>query len=191
MKPFKRKRKKGLNLASLQGELVKIRKYSVRDAIMLSELLSSDKVKQRFFAAEKIAVDEIAVKLMETIPLYDNENLLVWAIVDVKDSKKIFGQISIKNYYPEDRICSIDFWIGEQYWDSDILEETIKVVTKYLIEDQKLHRVQIKLKTEDEVSKNILAKCGFQFEGVQRERRYFNGKYYDLNTYAILETDRR
>ncbi len=194
MRPFKKafkRKKKYIDLSSLEGEKIKLRKLTVRDAVKISELLASNKVSQRFFVTERIDVDDIAMRLLESVPLYDNHTFLVWAIVSKQDPKTIIGEVSIKHLYPEDRICSIDFWIGSRYFHTNALKDTIRVVTKYLIEEHNLHRIQVKLKKEDELSDKILLECGFQFEGVQRGRRFFNGNYYDLNTYAILGEDVR
>ena len=80
--------------------------------------------------------------------------------------------------------AEIGYWLAEKYWGNGIMSEALRIMTNLGFEKLKLKRMQAHVFSENESSKKVLKKNGFQLEG--RLKKYFfkNNKYSDCFLYA-------
>jgi ribosomal-protein-serine acetyltransferase len=84
------------------------------------------------------------------------------------------------------RKVEIGYWIAAGFQGRGIVTAACRAVIDHAFQEWKLNRVEIHCATGNEKSCAIPKRLGFQFEGTQREAQLVNGRYLDINVYAML-----
>ena len=84
------------------------------------------------------------------------------------------------------RKVEIGYWIAQRFQGQGIITDACRAVIGHAFSEWKLNRVEIHCAAGNEKSCAIPKRLGFQFEGVQREAQLQNGRYLDINVYAML-----
>ena len=85
--------------------------------------------------------------------------------------------------------CSLGYWVGHRYARQGYMRAAIGTLAPFVFQTLGLHRLEAACIPENEPSKRLLLKCGFQEEG--RARRYLQiaGRWQDHILFAMLEED--
>ena len=70
------------------------------------------------------------------------------------------------------------------------MPEAASCIIKHAVEQMKLHRIYAYVETENQNSKKVLQKLGFEFEGTMKECEIKNGEWIDLEIYAVTQFHR-
>ncbi|MBQ9786013.1 MAG: GNAT family N-acetyltransferase, partial [Clostridia bacterium] len=81
------------------------------------------------------------------------------------------------------------YWLGFDYWGKGIMTEVVKAFTEYCLKELKLHRLVIKAFTFNPASAKVAIKNGYEYEGCSKGDVLKDGKYYDTETYALINKD--
>ncbi len=84
------------------------------------------------------------------------------------------------------RKVEIGYWIASKFQGRGIVTDACRALIGHAFEEWKLNRIEIHCATGNEKSCGIAKRLGFQFEGVRREGQLLNGRYVDINVYAVL-----
>jgi ribosomal-protein-alanine N-acetyltransferase len=76
-----------------------------------------------------------------------------------------------------------------EYWGKGIATEAMHVVLQVAFNGLKCHSIEVNVNPENEASKNLLLKMGFQQEAYFRENYYYDGKFLDSAIFSLLEKD--
>lgn len=111
----------------------------------------------------------------------------VWGIED-KETKKIIGSIGLiddpKRQY--DRVKMIGYAIGEAYWGKGYMTEAVRKVIQFGFEELELAAISAYCFPSNERSKNILKKCGFEYEGtLKMAEKMYDGNIYDNDCFLL------
>ncbi len=83
----------------------------------------------------------------------------------------------------------IGYWIASGFQGRGIVTDACRAVIDHAFEEWKLNRVEIHCATGNEKSCAIPKRLGFQLEGTEREAQLINGRYLDIEIYAMLARD--
>ena len=89
------------------------------------------------------------------------------------------------------RNCSIGYWIDAGLQGRGIVTECCATMLDYLIDEARLHRVEIRCGTGNLRSCAIPSRLGFTREGVARGAEWVSGRWVDLVVWSVLESDWR
>jgi ribosomal-protein-serine acetyltransferase len=89
------------------------------------------------------------------------------------------------------RKVEIGYWLASKFQGRGIVTAGCRALTHHAFSEWKLNRVEIHCAIGNEKSCGIAKRLGFQFEGRQREGQLLNGKYVDINVYAMLASEWR
>ena len=107
-------------------------------------------------------------------------------IIETLDGVAI-GRIDYKGLSVKHRDAELGIHIGEKdYWEKGYGTDAIMTFLNYLFNELQLHRVWLGTASYNTRAQRCYEKCGFVKEGVSRERRFVNGKYYDSINMAIV-----
>lgn len=84
------------------------------------------------------------------------------------------------------RRVEIGYWIAQRFQGRGIVTDACRAVMEHAFHGWKLNRVEIHCATGNQKSCAIPKRLGFQFEGLLREAQLLNGRYLDINVYAML-----
>jgi ribosomal-protein-serine acetyltransferase len=89
------------------------------------------------------------------------------------------------------RKVEIGYWLASKFQGRGIITAACRALTHHAFSEWKLNRVEILCAVGNEKSCAIAKRLGFQFEGVLREGQLLNGKYVDINVYAMRASEWR
>ena len=71
------------------------------------------------------------------------------------------------------------------------MNKALEIIVSFGFEVMGLHRIEVKVNPDNERSRTLLEKRGFQLDAVLRENYLFEGRYLDTAVYSLLESDPR
>ncbi len=87
------------------------------------------------------------------------------------------------------KTATLGYWIGAAYARQGYVTEALWAVVEYAFRRLGLHRVEAACLPDNEASRRLLLKCGFQDEGYAREYLRINGSWQDHQLFAILRSE--
>jgi ribosomal-protein-alanine N-acetyltransferase len=86
--------------------------------------------------------------------------------------------------------CTLGYWMGERHAGKGYMTEAVRGALRFAFQDLALHRVEAACLPNNEPSKRLLERVGFQSEGMARAYLRINGSWADHLLYAALSSDR-
>ena len=68
------------------------------------------------------------------------------------------------------------------------MTEALNAVTQFAFRNMGLHRVEANIQPSNQRSRNLVQRCGFEFEGLSKKFLYINGEWKDHERWAIVDT---
>lgn len=87
--------------------------------------------------------------------------------------------------------CSVGYWTGRPHAGKGYMQDGLRTVLSFVFDDLGLHRLEAACLPDNDRSKAVLRKVGFQEEGYAREYLCIDGKWQDHVLFAMLRTDPR
>ena len=85
--------------------------------------------------------------------------------------------------------CTLGYWMGHRYAGRGHMTEAVRGAVRFAFSDLALHRVEAACLPNNEPSRRLLERVGFQHEGLARAYLKINGNWADHLLYAVLSTD--
>lgn len=85
--------------------------------------------------------------------------------------------------------ATLGYWMGEAHARQGHMSRAVCAATGFAFGELRLHRVEAACVPENEASRRLLEKVGFQYEGMARAYLRIDGSWRDHRLYALLETD--
>lgn len=82
--------------------------------------------------------------------------------------------------------AEVGYWLGEAYTGKGIASRATKALTDYAFNVLGLHKVILRIITENEKSIALAERLRFKFEGIQIQQAYVHGKHHDMAIYYAL-----
>ncbi|HEY5794371.1 MAG TPA: GNAT family protein [Bosea sp. (in: a-proteobacteria)] len=86
--------------------------------------------------------------------------------------------------------CTLGYWMGERHAGKGHMTEAVRGALRFAFQDLALHRVEAACLPNNEPSRRLLQRVGFQQEGMARAYLRINGNWADHLLYAALASDR-
>lgn len=87
--------------------------------------------------------------------------------------------------------CTLGYWIGARFARQGYMTAAVKALIPFIFKTLGLHRIEAACLTDNEASKNLLARTGFVQEGLARSYLLINGKWADHLLFAQLKEEAR
>ncbi|MGX5735542.1 GNAT family N-acetyltransferase [Bosea thiooxidans] len=85
--------------------------------------------------------------------------------------------------------CTLGYWMGKRHAGRGHMTEAVRGAVRFAFSDLALHRVEAACLPNNEPSRRLLERVGFQREGLARAYLKINGVWADHLLYAILSGD--
>jgi ribosomal-protein-alanine N-acetyltransferase len=85
--------------------------------------------------------------------------------------------------------CALGYWIGARFARQGYMSDAVHALIPFVFSTLGLHRIDAACLPENQASRNLLAKAGFQEEGLARKYLLINGEWSDHVLYALLEDE--
>lgn len=123
--------------------------------------------------------------------MMENRNELYLAICLNDESKKMIGYISLNKIDHVNKCLDAGGCVigDKESRDGVSLFESIFLILDYAFNQLNMHRVTASCLPEHWMAPYHLGVFGFKKEGTLKECRYKNGKYHDMDLYALMRKD--
>ena len=81
----------------------------------------------------------------------------------------------------------IGYWLGEEFTGKGIVTRAVKTMLNFAFNTLKMHKIVLRIISENEQSIAVAKRLGFEYEGIQVKQRFLRGNYYDYTVYYQLK----
>lgn len=107
-----------------------------------------------------------------------------------EERNALVGIIEVMDIRKKVECATVGYYLAESYWGKGIATESLGLLVDFLFKTVGFNRLQAEVMVENESSKRVLVKNGFQKEGTIRQGAFWAGKgIVDLEVYGILKKD--
>ena len=101
-------------------------------------------------------------------------------------NRELIGQITLGGIsYGAYRGGHIGYWISQDHANKGLTTRAVREVTRYGLEELRLHRIEINLRPENSASKRVAEKAGYIFEGLRPRYLHIDGDWRDHLCFVI------
>jgi ribosomal-protein-alanine N-acetyltransferase len=98
----------------------------------------------------------------------------------IRFDQQLIGQITLGGLsFGAYRGGHIGYWISQKFANRGLTTRAVRELTRYGMEDLRLHRIEIALRPENGASKRVAEKAGFVFEGLRPRYLHIDGSWRD------------
>jgi ribosomal-protein-serine acetyltransferase len=102
---------------------------------------------------------------------------------------QLAGCMSLHGVEWSDRKASLGYWLGAAFQGHGIMTQTCRAVIAYAFTDLRLDRLEIQCATDNERSRQVALRLGFQQEGILRQSWRRRGRLVDQVVYGLLRSE--
>lgn len=117
------------------------------------------------FANDEPSVDDTEINTREAHAKFIKRESLRYLIFK-KDTNEFVGSTGFHNINWDVPKVEIGYWIDSRFSGIGYMKEAIERITEYALEDLGCHRVEIQCESENQRSRAIPEKLGYQLDGV-------------------------
>ncbi len=81
--------------------------------------------------------------------------------------------------------AELGYELARPYWNQGIMTEALRACLTYAFSERGLSRIEAQILPENEASRRVLQKLGFQWAGWRKKGGYLNGRTYDLELFVL------
>ncbi|MEQ8154176.1 MAG: GNAT family protein [Clostridiaceae bacterium] len=168
----------------LKGDKVYLRLIRREDMNIVYNICNEDEVRLYDGGYLELPPLKDIVKNFDEIMRIDRKGLSI-----VNEKGVVIGYISYKELSNTFKVYDIGITISSRFWGRGYGKDSIKILIKYLFEEESAHRIELEVVAYNERAVNCYKACGFVEEGRKREKYFFKGKYYDTLIMSILKQE--
>ena len=172
----------------LKSERLLLRRITKGDVKEIFEIYSDPEVARYDWYYPIESMDK-ALKIIESFKdTYDDKEEFTWGVTR-KGDNRIIGYCCLGDFQEGPRSCEIGYGFNRNQWNKGYGTEAVKMLVKFAFEQMNINRIAGTVTVGNEPSIKVLKKCGFQQEGIFRERTFMKGELVDDVILAILRKD--
>ena len=111
-----------------------------------------------------------------------------WIICNANSDTAI-GSVRINSIEKKARYGVIGYELHPDFWGQGIATEALAAVVDYAHGEKSLNRLEAWTSVDNIASQKVLTNNGFQYEGTQRQKVFFQGELWDVQLYGRLAAD--
>lgn len=117
-----------------------------------------------------------------------NDRIFIRWCIEEQNSKKVIGLIALHHIDYENSKVQIGYILNRKYWKMGIMYGCIKEIINYLINEERIHRIDAMIYPQNISSINLVKKIGFTQERLLTGYAYnpISNKYEDRYLYVLL-----
>ncbi len=173
---------------ALETERLLLRRLSLEDAEAVYAYASDPEVTRFLLWPTHGSLDDSRAFLQATLDRYARDECGEWGIA-LKETGRLIGTIGIVQAHPARGWCEIGYVVGRPHWRLGYAPEAVRRVIRFAFEDMHLNRVEACHNVENGASGRVMEKAGMACEGLQRQKLFCKGAFWDIRLYAILRED--
>ena len=115
-------------------------------------------------------------------------NGVCW-VLELTEGEVVVGSIDLFKIEAESKRAEIGYVLAKMVWGQGIMTEAMNAVIRHSFNQLQLNRLEADIDPENDASARLLKKCGFQLEGLLKQRWIVAGKVTDSEIYGLVAED--
>lgn len=173
---------------ALETERLILRQVRLADAEDIFALRGDYAVTKLNFGSSYKTIDEARHLIIWMQDGFDIASHMRFGIT-LRGEDRVIGLIGFNHFAFDDRRSSIGYDLRQSYWGRGIMPEALGALLTFGFGQIGLNRIEAGCSIMNLSSQRVLQKCGFTYEGRQREQYYYDGSYYDLLLWSLLRRE--
>ena len=176
------------NFQKLESERLFLRKLELTDAPDVQLIRSDEKVMIYMDSERQVTIQHSEKFISEALKMYEERTGIFWAIIE-KSTNKFMGDFAFFKIDNKNSRTEIGYTLKPEFWGKGFMQEAMFNIFNFGFNDLNLHSLEANINPENNNSRTILTKMGFQKEAYFRENYYYNGAYLDSEIYSLLKSE--
>ena len=105
---------------------------------------------------------------------------------EIRQNEKIIGQTAFKSFRWFNRKAELSLFLHPDFQNKGLGTSILKSMINHAFCQLNLHRLEAEVNEYNLPAMKMMEKLGFVKEGVLREARFLNGKYYNIIRFGLL-----
>ncbi len=111
--------------------------------------------------------------------------------IRLADSGRAIGTCLLFRFDATAACAEIGYLLGREYWGQGYMQEALRVWIDFAFERLGLRRLNAEIDARNEASARVLERCGFEREGLARQRWFDKNELSDAAHYGLLNPNYR
>jgi len=172
---------------TLATERLVLRPFTLADAEAVQRLAGAEEIADTTLNIPHPYADGLAEAWIEShVDAFRDRERVALAIAD--SNAVLVGAISLRLDLGHRR-AELGYWIGLPFWGRGYATEAAVAMVGYGFEELGLNRIFAHHLARNPASGRVLEKAGFVHEGLHRAHVLKNGRFEDLQSFAVLRAD--
>lgn len=134
---------------------------------------------------------EASLRFVEaSVADWDAGRALRFTIRDVQ-TKRLLGVVGLEACVEMHRSCELGYWLRHDASRHGFMTEAASLCVEFGFRTLGMHRIRVAAATGNHPSLRVIARLGFQFEGIARHAEWCDGRWLDHAVFSLLEHEWR
>lgn len=174
---------------SMSDDKIYLRPYKVSDAQALSAMTSRDEIYSTTYNIQReFDVEHARWWIKFNANCRRTGTSYEFGIFE-SGTDLLVGNIGIVNVNSRCSHATLAYYVLPEMWGQGIATRAGRIMLDYAFGPLGLNRVGAICMVQNEASRRVLDKLGFEFEGVARQEIVKDGVFYDVAHYGLLRQD--
>jgi ribosomal-protein-serine acetyltransferase len=121
---------------------------------------------------------------------WDQGRALRFSIRERK-SAALYGVVGLEACVEMHRSCELGYWLRRDVTRNGYMTEAAAACVDFAFRGIGFHRMRVAAATQNKPSLDVIARLGFQFEGVARHAEWCDGRWLDHAVFSMLDHEWR
>ncbi len=175
----------------LETKRLYLRNLDLTDAPTVFKQRSDPRVLKYLDRAAITELKQAEEFITQKLDLWQNNKAISWAIDLKGTTDTAIGDMALWRIIESDHRAEIGYTLLPAFWGKGYMLEAARAIVDWGFTTLGLHSIIADINPENNASRKLLHKLGFQKEGYFRENYHFDGQYLDSEIYGLLERDFR
>ena len=171
----------------MNSERFILKEIENRDIKLIHRGLSDERV-TKHYAVHFPTLEDAQEQMDWYADLKNNGTGLWWGIYSL-ETGDFCGAGGFNDLDRDHKKAEIGFWLYPEFWGKGIMKEVMPLLFQKGFETLDLNRIEGFVESDNSKCKAALEKINFHYEGTLRECEIKDGKYLDVDIYALLKKD--
>jgi ribosomal-protein-alanine N-acetyltransferase len=173
----------------LESERLVLRSFNPQDAQAFFLLRAHPQVMTYLDTDPLRSLEEATLKIEQIHANFKHKEGINWAITE-RESNDMIGYCGIWRLDQKNCRGEIGYALHPAYWGKGYMTETLHLILDFAFERFHLHSIEANTNPENQASKDLLTRLGFQQEAYFRENYLYNDQFIDSAIFCLLASDR-
>jgi ribosomal-protein-alanine N-acetyltransferase len=174
---------------ALETRRLVLREFRPSDAPAVLDIFSREEVTRTLDLAPMTDLSQAETKVRARIRIFERSQGIRWAVILRDQGDTAVGSCGYYLLNREWHSCEIGYELHPRIWRQGIMSEALTAIIDFAYGNGfffRLNRIQALTHTFSQPSIGLLARLGFQPEGIRREYGYWLGEFHDLCAFSLL-----